>query len=301
MGFGNITTIPYTLTYVAGAHGTISGAAFQIVEQGSSGAPVTAVPDANHHFTQWTDGVSIASRTDANVQGDVTATAVFAIDTHALTYDGNGNTGGTAPIDGGSPYNYNTTVTVAGPGDLTRTDNTFTGWNTAANGSGTPYAMGDTFSLIADTTLFAQWVNIAPVAVADTVLRPDTTSVTKVLLAVLLANDSDPANLALSITGVGGALPAGATVTISGAFVAYAAPGPTAGDGSFTYTVSNGAQSATGTVLVKQTTSGNQAGAPNALKVTHTPAGRSPARSPARLQCLSYPSGEVLWLTGAGR
>lgn len=38
-----------------------------------------------------------------------------------------------------------------------RTGYTFSGWNTAANGSGTAYAAGATFAIAANTTLYAQW------------------------------------------------------------------------------------------------------------------------------------------------
>ena len=44
---------------------------------------------------------------------------------------------------------------------LTRTGYTFNGWNTAANGSGTRYADGATYSFAADITLYAQWTALA--------------------------------------------------------------------------------------------------------------------------------------------
>ena len=40
---------------------------------------------------------------------------------------------------------------------FTRTGYTFSGWNTLANGSGTDYADGATYSFSADITLYAQW------------------------------------------------------------------------------------------------------------------------------------------------
>ncbi len=74
-----------------------------------------------------------------------------------LAYNGNGQTSGTVPA--GGTFAYNTLVTVAGPGDLVRTDYTFTGWNTQADGSGQAYSAGDTFALRLNTTLYAQWRN----------------------------------------------------------------------------------------------------------------------------------------------
>ncbi|MDI9396527.1 MAG: InlB B-repeat-containing protein [Candidatus Pacebacteria bacterium] len=77
----------------------------------------------------------------------------------AVTYNGNGNTGGTAPIDASSPYAQGGTVTVIGnTGSLTKTNYTFAGWNTAADGSGTSYSVGSTFAISNPTTLYAQWL-----------------------------------------------------------------------------------------------------------------------------------------------
>jgi autotransporter-associated beta strand protein len=86
----------------------------------------------------------------------VTLYAQWTINSYTLTYNGNGSDGGTLP----SPVtqNYNTTTTVAAAG-VTRSNYTFTGWNTAANGSGTPYASGATFTFTANTTLYAQWLS----------------------------------------------------------------------------------------------------------------------------------------------
>lgn len=77
--------------------------------------------------------------------------------TFALTYNGNTNTGGTAPVDTNTPYLTGSTITVATAGTLVKTGHTFLGWNTAANGSGTAYAAGATFAISADTVLYAQW------------------------------------------------------------------------------------------------------------------------------------------------
>lgn len=78
--------------------------------------------------------------------------------TYTVTYDGNGNTSGTAPTDGSSPYSSGATVTVLGnTGTLEKTNYTWEGWNTAADGSGTHYDASDTFEISGDTTLYAEW------------------------------------------------------------------------------------------------------------------------------------------------
>ncbi len=76
----------------------------------------------------------------------------------SVTYNANGATSGTAPTDANSPYSSGTTVTVLGnTGNLAKTGKNFAGWNTAADGSGTTYAAGATFTISQDVTLYALW------------------------------------------------------------------------------------------------------------------------------------------------
>lgn len=77
---------------------------------------------------------------------------------YLLSFDGNGSTGGTVPIDS-TPHTVGASISVPGnTGGLTRTGYTFTGWNTAANGSGTSYVSGNTFTMpSSNSTLYAQW------------------------------------------------------------------------------------------------------------------------------------------------
>ena len=77
-----------------------------------------------------------------------------------MAYNGNGSTGGTAPLDGTTPYTSSSTVSVVGnTGALTKTGSVFAGWNTKANGTGTSYAAGDSFTITAPVMLFAQWTS----------------------------------------------------------------------------------------------------------------------------------------------
>ncbi|MDC0497502.1 carbohydrate-binding protein [bacterium] len=93
-------TNTYTLTYTAGANGSILGTSPQAVKSGANGTEVTAVPTAYYHFVDWSDGNTSASRTDLNVTGDITVSANFAITRtkldnwrfiHFGTYDNTGN------------------------------------------------------------------------------------------------------------------------------------------------------------------------------------------------------------------
>jgi len=87
--------------------------------------------------------------------------------TYAVAYTGNGNSGGVAPSDS-SAYAAGATVTVLGnTGSLVNSGYTFAGWNTAANGSGTVYSAGATFSMAsASVTLYAQWTALTTYTVS---------------------------------------------------------------------------------------------------------------------------------------
>ncbi|MBO9662215.1 InlB B-repeat-containing protein [Dokdonella sp.] len=98
----------YTLTYTAGANGSISGSATQTVNHGGSGTPVTAVANSGYHFVQWSDGSTANPRTDTNVTANVSVTASFAADQYTLTY--------TAGANGSLTGNTSQTVTSGGSG-----------------------------------------------------------------------------------------------------------------------------------------------------------------------------------------
>jgi hypothetical protein len=107
----------------------------------------------------------------------------------------------------------------------------------------------------------------APIANGENLNRPGTTRVTKVLVSTLLGNDSDPDGDSVTLTAVGNALPAGATVELVGNFAVYTAPASNSGNGSFTYTLSDGALTGTATVTVTETT-GPGASGPNSASAT---------------------------------
>jgi hypothetical protein len=71
------TNIDYTLDYVAGTGGSITGDTHQDgLHYGDSGTEVTAVADGTHTFLKWDDGVLTAARTDTCVGND-SRTAFF--------------------------------------------------------------------------------------------------------------------------------------------------------------------------------------------------------------------------------
>jgi uncharacterized repeat protein (TIGR02543 family) len=87
-------------------------------------------------------------------------TALYAVwtaigDTDNVTYSANGGSG-PVPIDA-TFYVPGVTTAARAKGLLAKAGLVFTGWNTAANGSGTNYAPGETFVVSTDVTLYAQW------------------------------------------------------------------------------------------------------------------------------------------------
>ncbi len=83
--------------------------------------------------------------------------------TYVVSYDGNGNSSGSVPVDS-NRYAEGAIVTVLGnTGTLTQINSTFAGWNSAANGTAEQYASGDTFSMGSSSVmLYAQWEQEEP-------------------------------------------------------------------------------------------------------------------------------------------
>ena len=99
----NFAINTYTLTYTAGANGSITGTSPQTVNHGASGTAVTAVPATGYHFVNWSDASTANPRTDSNVTSNVSVTANFAINTYTLTYTAGAN----GSITGSSPQTVN--------------------------------------------------------------------------------------------------------------------------------------------------------------------------------------------------
>ncbi|RXZ79571.1 hypothetical protein EBB07_22080 [Paenibacillaceae bacterium] len=92
---------------------------------------------------------------------DVTLYAKWVLTpTYTVTYSDNGSTGGSVPTDSGSYEQGDTVLVFGNNGNLVRTDYTFAGWNTAADGSGISYADGVNLLIGSqNVTLYAQWLS----------------------------------------------------------------------------------------------------------------------------------------------
>lgn len=110
-------------------------------------------PGANAKFTSSDDMYSkLASR----IVGNKTVTAKWTPNTYTVSYNGNTNTGGSTES---STHTYDAEKSLTANG-FTKTGYTFSGWNTKADGTGTPYADKATVKNLAaggSVTLYAQW------------------------------------------------------------------------------------------------------------------------------------------------
>jgi len=177
MGSSNVTLYAqwtentYTVTYNGNTNtggavptdGTVYYNGDTVTVHGNTGALVKI----GYRFEGWNtaangSGTSFSGGDTFSIAtGNVTLYAQWSAVDYSVTYDGNTNTSGSVPIDGNT-YNITNTVTVLGnTGSLFKTGYNFTGWNTAANGSGTDYNGGDTFAMGSrNVTLYAQWTAI---------------------------------------------------------------------------------------------------------------------------------------------
>jgi len=87
---------------------------------------------------------------------------ITIIDNVYITYQGNGNTGGTAPVDINNPYQRNETISVLPHGDLTKDTFFFYCWNTQPDGSGTDYFEYSSIVMSQDVVLYAKWISLGP-------------------------------------------------------------------------------------------------------------------------------------------
>src|SRR5688572_17456215 len=79
-----------------------------------------------------------------------------AVTQYSVVYNGNGNTGGTVPVDA-TVYESGSTAVVLDNSDLVKTNFSFVGWNTAADGSGTDHSPSSSITMNSNITLYAKW------------------------------------------------------------------------------------------------------------------------------------------------
>ena len=75
---------------------------------------------------------------------------------YTVTYSGNGNTGGSVPVDP-TIYEPGQEATILSLGSLVKRNHLFFSWNTMANGLGTRYVAGDVLTVNSNVILYAVW------------------------------------------------------------------------------------------------------------------------------------------------
>lgn len=103
---------------------------------------------SNGSGASYTPGVNITLTTSMTLYAQWTP-----VGSVQLSFSVNGGSGSLATVSGAS----GATVTLPGLGSAVRAGYVLTSWNTSANGSGTTYALGQSFMLNTSMTLYAQW------------------------------------------------------------------------------------------------------------------------------------------------
>ena len=122
----------------------------------------------------------------------------FVAETVTLEYDPWGGSG--EPGDQSGDAASDVTVSTTEP---TRAGYTFTGWNTAADGTGTSYAGNDSYTLpnSGTDTLYAQWEPVATTTTTTTTAPPTTTTTAPPVVAPPTAGPADPVTGSPTFTG----------------------------------------------------------------------------------------------------
>jgi len=125
--------------------------------------------------------------------------------TYTITYNANGATSGSVPASATYTSGGPATAVSANSGNLVRTDFTFAGWNTAADGTGTPYAAGSsTYSSNANVTLYATWTPVPTTTTTSTTTTtttttvPSTTTTAAPVLQIIINNPTATTTTAVS-------------------------------------------------------------------------------------------------------
>ena len=152
----------YIITY--NANGGTGSMTSQTVTAGGS---VTLRPNAftrdHYTFQGWavSSGGGVAYADEAtinNVNANITLYAVWqALPSYTVSYNANGGTGS---IPSQTVYSDDPTVTLSNGTGFSRTGYTLTNWNTASDGTGTSYSLGQTISVSANIPLYAIWTEI---------------------------------------------------------------------------------------------------------------------------------------------
>src|ERR1035437_8479771 len=153
------TTVPtYTVTF--NGNGSTGGSMANESASVATALSANAYTRTGYTFTGWNTAANATGTAYANGASYPfsASTTLYAqwttVPTYTVTFNGNGSTGGSMANESAS------VATALSANAFTRTGYTFTGWNTAANATGTAYANGASYPFSASTTLYAQWSTV---------------------------------------------------------------------------------------------------------------------------------------------
>lgn len=159
--FGNnVTVLAVSIT----AYTTAASATYDISVGGKSveGSLTTSSATYTANNLSATSGYIVVTMTGSSTSkamylSNISVTYSSGPVTYTVTYNANDATSGSVPTDA-TAYTSGATVTVKdNTGYLAKTGNAFSGWNTKADGTGIDRAVGSTFNISANTTLYAKW------------------------------------------------------------------------------------------------------------------------------------------------
>jgi len=146
--FNSNTAIPTTTTQRVGSDVSTPLTSNPFLRTGFVFMGWTASADGTG--TVYSDSQSFSTSSDVTLYAKWEAGV-----TRTITFDKHGGDGAMSPQTSGSSIGIN-------PNQFTRTNFTFDGWNTEANGSGFSYPDGAVYAFQSDTTLYAQWEAVVP-------------------------------------------------------------------------------------------------------------------------------------------
>ena len=187
---------------------------------------------ANRVFMGWNtafdgSGIAYANRAAYNFAASATMYAQWG---YQVSFNPNGGTGSMPP-------QVNVVATALSTNSLTRPGYTFTGWNTAANGSGTAYLDRVTYPFTTTVTLYAQWALQSPLAPQNVSAKTGIGSVT--LSWTAPSAGGPPSGYQVfegSAHGAESATPLNGTTAITG--LSYVVTGVVAGQSRYFYVTS---------------------------------------------------------------
>ena len=152
----------YTLTYNGNGNtgGTVPSA---VTSHGSISLSSTVLTKTNYVHDGWGDS---SHKDDATAQYSFGASYALTADvtlyahwtaTYTVTYNANGADSGTVPVDSAAHKSGSSVTVLGNTGNLVKDGKQFSGWNTSPDGSGTTYGADATFTISANTTLYAKW------------------------------------------------------------------------------------------------------------------------------------------------